>query len=160
MNTISVWQTGKPFSILNGGGGTIGQYQNRAVPLTNPGADRPNQIKDARVGHPTFGPNGLFFDPTAFAPQPLGTIGNTQRNSMFGPHFRHVDLSLFKDFPVTERVKVQFRAESFNISNTPSYQITQNSSNVQIGSSNFGQVTAVDANYTPRLYQFVMKVNF
>jgi hypothetical protein len=160
MNTISVWQTGKPFSILNGGGGTIGAYQNRAVPLTNPGADRPNQIKDARLTHPTFGPNGLFFDPTAFVPQPLGTIGNTQRNSLFGPHFRHIDLSLFKDFALTERYNLQFRAESFNISNTPSYQITQNSSNVQIGSSNFGQVTAVDANYSPRLYQFALKLNF
>jgi len=83
-----------------------------------------------------------------------------QRNSLYGPHFRHIDLSLFKDFHVYERATVQFRAEAFNISNTPSYQITQNSSNVQIGSSNFGQVTAVDSNYTPRLYQFALKLNF
>jgi hypothetical protein len=160
MNTIAVWQSGKPFSILNGGGGALGAYQNRAVPLTNPGADRPNQIKDARLSHHTIGSNGLFFDPTAFVPQPLGTIGNVQRNSLFGPHFRHVDLSLFKDFHLTERAALQFRAESFNISNTPSYQITQNSGNVQIGNPNFGQVTAVDSNYTPRLYQFALKLNF
>ncbi|HEY9137571.1 MAG TPA: TonB-dependent receptor [Terriglobus sp.] len=160
MNTISVWQSGKPFTILNGGGGSLGQYGNRAVPINNPGSDRPNQIASGNLSKKTFGPNGLFFDPTAFVPQPLGTIGNVQRNSLYGPHFRHIDLSLFKDFHVYERATVQFRAEAFNISNTPSYQITQNSSNVQIGSSNFGQVTAVDSNYTPRLYQFALKLNF
>jgi hypothetical protein len=71
-----------------------------------------------------------------------------------------VDLSLFKDFKVTERTKVQFRAEGFNISNTPSYQLTQNSGNVSLGSSNFGSVTDADSNYTPRLFQFALKLNF
>jgi hypothetical protein len=158
MNTITVWQSGKPFSILNGGSGSDGPYGNRAVPINNPGSDRPNQIKDARIS----GPKSLshFFDTTAFVPQPLGTVGTTQRNSLTGPHFRHVDLSLFKDFAVTERAKIQFRAETFNISNTPSYQITQNSGNVQLGNSAFGTVTAVDSNYTPRLIQFALKLNF
>ena len=160
MNTISVWQSGKPFTVLNGGGGSLGQYGNRAVPINNPGSDRPNQIGNGNLSKKTFGPNGQFFNTAAFAPQALGTIGSAQRNSLYGPHFRHIDLSLFKDFKVFERATVQFRAEAFNISNTPSYQITQNSGNVQIGSSNFGQVTAVDSNYTPRLYQFALKLNF
>ena len=50
----------------------------------------------ARLGHKTL---TEFFNTAAFAPQPLGTIGNTQRNSLFGPDFRHVDLSIFKNFP-------------------------------------------------------------
>lgn len=68
--------------------------------------------------------NHEFFNTAAFVPQPTGTNGNEVRGSLFGPDFRHVDLSIFKDFPVTERVRLQFRAESFNISNTPSFIVS------------------------------------
>ncbi len=157
VNTISVWQGGKPVSIINGGTGIDGAYGNRATPINNGGNDRPNQIAAPGLSSRSL---SKYFNTAAFVPQPLGTIGTAQRNNVFGPHFRHVDLSLFKDFKVTERTKVQFRAESFNISNTPSYQLTQNSGNVSLGSSNFGSVTDADSNYTPRLFQFALKLNF
>ncbi|MGI4853534.1 MAG: TonB-dependent receptor domain-containing protein [Janthinobacterium lividum] len=156
VNTITVWQSGKPFSILNSS--NAGGYGNRAVPINNPGSDRPNQLRPANIaGNKPF---SQFFDTTAFAPQALGTIGTAQRNSLFGPHFRHADVSLFKDFRIFEGGALQFRAETFNVSNTPSYQITQNSGNVQLGNSAFGTVTNVDSNYTPRLVQFALKLNF
>jgi len=156
MNTIAVWQSGKPFDVVNGGTGIDGPYSNRATPVNNGGPDRPNI-----VGNP-HGPKTLsqYFNTAAFAPQPLGTIGTTQRDVLFGPHFRHVDLSLFKDFAVTERVTLQFRAEAFNISNTPSYYLDDGSGNVQLGSSSFGTVTSPDPNYTPRVYQFALKAQF
>ncbi len=156
VNTITVWQSGKPVSILNSG--NAGGYGNRATPINSGGSDRPNQLHNPNFG----GSKSLsqYFDTTAFAPQPLGTIGTTQRNDVFGPHYRHVDLSLFKDFHVFEGGALQFRAETFNISNTPSYQLTQGSGSVQLGNSNFGQVTDVDSNYTPRLVQFALKLNF
>ena len=154
INTITVWQSGKPFDITNGGGNQ--PYGNRATPVNNGGPDRPNQLFDAR-GPKT---NAQFFNTAAFAPQPLGTIGTTQRNALLGPDFRHVDLSLFKDFAVTERVSVQFRAESYNISNTPSYQILDGSGSVQLGSPSFGTVQNTDPNYNPRLYQFALKAQF
>jgi len=161
MNTITVWQSGKPVSILNSGSASLpgdSGYSNRATPINNGGSDRPNQIKSASLSSGRT--LARYFDTTAFVPQTLGTIGTAQRNSVFGPHFRHVDLSLFKDFNVTERTKIQFRAETFNISNTPSYQLTQGSGNVQLGNSSFGSVTDVDSNYTPRLIQFVLKASF
>ena len=156
VNTITVWQSGKPVTILNSG--SAGGYGNRATPINNGGSDRPNQIHSANLGSGRT--LSRYFDTTAFVPQTLGTIGTTQRNDVFGPHFRHVDLSLFKDFKVFERAAVQFRAETFNISNTPSYQLTQGSGNVQLGNSAFGSVTSVDSNYTPRLIQFALKLNF
>ncbi len=82
-------------------------------------------MRIARLSHKTL---SEFFNTAAFAPQPLGTVGNTQRNSLFGPDFRHVDLSLFKTFPVTERVNVQFRIECFNISNTPNFYMANTNS--------------------------------
>ena len=168
-NTIAVWQSGTPATVLNGGGsaggaddiasgdgaGTI--YGNRAVPNNGAGNDRPDQI-----GNPNSGQKSLhsFFNTAAFAPQPLGTIGTAERNSVFGPQFRHVDISLFKNFAVTERVNMQFRAESFNISNTPSYILTQGSGNVTLGSTTFGTVTDYNPNYNPRLIQFALKASF
>jgi len=166
-NMIAVWQTGKPFSIINSGSGTdqaieadgnLHGYGNRAVPQNSGGNDRPNTIGNTHLAHKSL---AEYFNTAAFAPQPLGTIGNTQRNSMVGPNFRHVDLSVFKNFPVTERVNLQFRVESFNISNTPSFFIANsNSGNQSFGNSSFGTISATDPNYTPREYQFVLKVQF
>ena len=167
VNSIAVWQSGKPLTIINGGnGGTttdVGAeggttvYGNRATPLNNGGNDRPNLVADPH------GPKTLteFFNVNAYAPQPLGTIGNEVRNSIFGPRFRHVDLSLFKNFPVTERVNLQFRAEAFDISNTPNYYIPNNNpGNLQLGNSQFGRVTNYDPNYVPRQLQFALKAQF
>lgn len=156
INSIVVWQSGRPFTVINGGGGAANGIANRATP-TYGGNDRPNQIADSH------GPKTLheWFNTAAFVPQQLGTVGNEVRNTLFGPRFRHVDVSLFKDFPLTERVNLQFRAEAFDISNTPNYYIPNNNvSNQELGSSNFGQVTAYDPNYVPRQIQFALKATF
>jgi hypothetical protein len=170
-NMILVWQSGKPFSIVSSGAGAddpIGDnpgapnvaygFNNRAVPLNGGGLDRPNQIANAQISHKTL---SHFFNTAAFAPQTLGTVGDVQRNSMFGPDFRHVDLSLFKTFPVTERVNVQFRVESFNLSNTPSfYMPNTNSPGQSFGNAGFGTISNADPNYTPRELQFALKAMF
>jgi hypothetical protein len=166
VNTITAWQSGKPFTITETGSGADNPiesdgkqhgYNNRATPLNSGGQDRPDQIKDARLSNKS---QAEFFDVTAFAPQPLGTIGTAHRNSLFGPNFRHVDLSVFKDFPINERVKVQFRAEAFNISNTPNFYIGNGSSGASFGNPAFGSISQTDPNYTPREFQFALKAHF
>jgi len=176
INTITVWQSGKPFTILNNGGNagpgnndtttyinpSTGQsvtesYADRAVPNNGGGRDRPNTLFKPGLGNKT---NAEYFNIAAFAPQPTGEVGNTPRNSLFGPDFRHVDLSLFKNFAVTERVNLQFRAEAYNISNTPSFIFPLGDSSTELGSTNFGAVSNFDPNYTPRLYQFALKAQF
>ncbi len=166
-NMIAGWQSGKVFSIVSSGAECRQSHrkrwqnswlQYRAVPQNAGGADRPNTVKDPRLGHHTL---SKFFDTSAFALSPLGTIGNTQRNSMFGPHFRDFDLSLFKNFSVTERATIQFRVETFNISNTPNFYIANTtSSNQQFGNAAFGSISATDPNYNPRQFQFVLKALF
>jgi hypothetical protein len=155
-NVIAVWQSGKPFSIENST--SDGGYNDRAQPNFAPGNDRPNQVHSANVAHKTM---LHYFDTSAFTPQTLGTVGDVRRNQMFGPHYRHVDLSLFKNFDVTHGVKVQFRVESFNISNTGSFFVANtNSGNEELGNGSFGQITATDPNYNPREFQFVLKLLF
>ena len=69
-------------------------------------------------------------------------------------------MSIFKDFAATERVNIQFRAESFNVSNTPSYIINLGSGNAQLGNPSFGTISNYDTNYNPRTYQFALKAQF
>lgn len=156
LNTITAWQTGKTFTINNGA--NDGGYSNRANPKYNNGADRPSMIMSPKLAHKS---NSEFFDVTAFVPQTLGTLGNEPRNPLYGPHFRHVDLSIFKEWPVWERMTLQFRAEAFNLSNTPSFFISNtNSGNVTLGNGAFGTVTQTDPNYNPRQIQFALRLQF
>ena len=46
-----------------------------------------------------------------------GSLGNLSRNKFYGPSFKDVDFSVFKNIPITERVKIQLRAEMYNLFN-------------------------------------------
>jgi hypothetical protein len=179
VNSIVAWQTGKAASITNTGG----SYNNVANPLYGGGSDRPNQVSDPfKAGNVTYtdgngvtqtcvgpsslkhGGNGYWFNPCAFARQAEGTVGNTARNSIYGPHFRHIDFSLFKNFQIVEGLKLQFRAEAFNITNTPNFFLNNNvndsSAGALLGNATFGMLNESDPNYSPRTLQFALKLQF
>jgi len=143
VNAIDVWETGQPFTIANASVRTN----------TGVGTDRPNQIRAPHVASKT---NAKWFDTTAFVAQPLGQLGTTRRNSVYGPSFRHFDASLFKDFALTERAKLQFRAEAFNLTNTPNFGQPGST----LGTSTFGVITALRTNALPRQLQFAARVSF
>lgn len=88
------------------------------------GAQRPDVIGDPYENIP----EGYFFNPAAFR-RPTATggevdlFGNAGRNILIGPKFRSVDLSLIKNIRLAENTRVQLRAESFNVFNTPNYQL-------------------------------------
>jgi hypothetical protein len=54
---------------------------------------------------------------TVFVPAALGDPGNLSRNRFVGPNFKDLDFSVLKNLPITERVKVQLRAEMYNVFN-------------------------------------------
>jgi hypothetical protein len=60
-----------------------------------------------------------------------------------GPALREIDFSIFKDFVFTERVRMQFRTEIFNLFNTPEYGFPDSG----YGDTQFGQVTGTLAVY-------------
>ena len=64
---------------------------------------------------------GNQFNIAAFIKPPNGSFGNVGRNILKGPSAYNFDFSLFKDFKVREHQAVQFRAEMFNIFNTPQF---------------------------------------
>jgi hypothetical protein len=145
INTLASWETGLPFSVLN-------PTNVSGTSLSNQG-DRVNVIGPTTLSNSTL---SEFFNTAAFQAQAPGTLGNEGRNALRGPNFRHVDLSVFKNFPLGESRNIQFRAECFNISNTPSFAAP----NASLGTAQFGQITGLNVNYTPREFQLVLKFQF
>ena len=145
VNTIATWQTSLPFTVMS------------ATPSANLGPtinyDRPNRISSGVLSNPTI---DRWFDTSAFAAQTFGTLGNEGRNTLFGPHTKRVDISLFKEFPIRERLRTQFRAECYNISNTPAFAGPAN----MFGQAGFGQIVGTIPGVGARVFQFALKMLF
>ena len=85
---------------------------------------------------------------------PLGGEGQQAR----GPGFNNLDSSIFKNFTFTETIRLQFRAEAFNTTNTPHFA---NPSNTNLTSSGFGQITATRfSSQDSRRLQMALKLSF
>jgi hypothetical protein len=71
------------------------------------------------VSHSFSATNGgeQWLNPAAFAKPATGTSGNLARNKFYAPGYGSVDLSIIKNIAITERIKVQLRAEMFNLAN-------------------------------------------
>ncbi len=82
--------------------------------------------------------------------------GNVGLQSNVGPPTRTLDFSIFKDFALTERFKLEFRAEGTNVANTPQFSTPSNSAS---SSGNFGQITSTNAG-TERHIQFQLRLRF
>jgi len=86
-----------------------------------------------------------------------------------GPGFHRLDLSAFKDFPLSERFKLQFRTEIFNIFNHPNFNapgfggngVVAIPNSLSYTSSNFGEIGATrDGSYDAREIQFALKLYY
>lgn len=82
-----------------------------------------------------------------------GHFGNEGRNVVRGPGIANIDLSLFKNFAITESKRLQFRAECFNLANHANFALPQN----DIASPEFGQILEAGP---PRLFQLALKLIF
>ena len=96
---------------------------------------------------------------TVAAPLTGGDLGLNSNN---GPPTRTLDFSVFKDFVLTERFKLQFRGEAFNLANTPVYsQPDNNLSDAKAfgGNGKFGTITS-SVTGTERHVQFALRLSF
>ena len=103
-----------------------------------------------------------WFNPCAFAPPATGELGNSSRAPVSGPRFVNTDLSLVKRFPVTERMRVDFRAEFFNLLNHPHFYLPGsagvNGMQDFNAPSTFGVINGTLND--PRVIQFALKLVF
>jgi len=77
-------------------------------------AGEPNIVAPFKRLDPRKSPNHLFFDPTIFPTQNFGTIGNAPRAICCGPTISQTDMAIMKSTSITERMRMEFRAEFFN----------------------------------------------
>jgi hypothetical protein len=129
--TVSLY-TGLPFSVLAGSNTlNIGEttYANRIGNGILPSDKRTLQE---------------WFDLAAFANPGFQQWGNAGRNILRGPGTKELDASLFKNFAIREGWRLQFRAEFFNVTNTPQFNTPSNT----IGSPSSGQITSAGSDLT------------
>jgi Carboxypeptidase regulatory-like domain/TonB dependent receptor-like, beta-barrel len=163
LNTTTNWSSGLPWSASYN---QCGQDQ-------DVGICRPILVGSLKtgVGHfdpgsPTVSPSVPFFTPVAplaangdvqgpFLRPQIGQLGSG-RNAFTGPSFFNSDMSLFKNFAITERVGAQFRFEAFNVFN----HVNLGQPNNCIDCSGSGLITGLAANASMRQLNFGMKVTF
>ncbi len=113
------WQTNGILSMMSGTPFTVGSAGTSVNAQGN--AQTADQVKPSAAILGGIGRGSSWFDPDAFAPVTTVRYGNVGRNSMRGPGVFNLDFSVFRNFQVTERVRMEFRAESFSLTNTPQF---------------------------------------
>jgi hypothetical protein len=102
-----------------------------------------------------------WFNPCAFTHATPGELGNSNRAPLYGPRFVNTDFSLIKHFPLPyETMRLDFRAEFFNLFNHAQFYLPGASSQMQDvnATSSFGVVSGTVNN--PRVVQLALKLNF
>ncbi|BDC47790.1 hypothetical protein F183_A01060 [Bryobacterales bacterium F-183] len=132
LNALMTAHSGEPLDLLSG--------TNRSG--VNDNRDRLDVVGQWDQGVASratpFGPIP-YFNPSAFRTATLGTFGNIGRNAFYGPGFGAVDFSVFKETPITERLRTQLRIEIFNIFDRANF--ANPGTNINAAAS-FGLITA------------------
>ncbi len=109
------------------------------------------------VGRPKLAPSqrtpARYFNTEAFAMAPQFTLGNASRNPVRGPAYRDLDVALTKHTSLPGESELEFRAEIFNVTNTPAFS----QPNGSFGSAAFGSITSTVTD--PRVVQFAIRLS-
>ncbi|HEY6443240.1 MAG TPA: carboxypeptidase regulatory-like domain-containing protein [Candidatus Acidoferrales bacterium] len=162
-------ETGLPFSISDGFD-QAGLFNNVAStrPDVTPGCNPYVEKRAPGPGVPYLEPQ--WINSSCFALEPVGTLGNAQRDTLLGPRLINLDFSLIKDTKITERLSAQFRAEFFNIANRTDFAAPNPSlyfaplgigggQDIGIPSPTYGWITATVPN-SQREIQFAVRLLF
>jgi hypothetical protein len=134
LNGLFAAYQGRPFTIFGSD-----------ASLNMPGnAQTADQVKENVETLGKVGNDGTFFDTSAFARVTEVRFGNVGRNTMRGPGVVNLDLSLFRSFKLSDRFNLQFRAEAFNVTNTPHFANPADLETNDVNSSDFGRIFATD----------------
>jgi hypothetical protein len=141
MQGILVFRSGVPFTVT----------MSRDVANTGVGGQRPNRLASGKLDDPTL---ARWFDSAAFMAAPNLVYGNSGLRILSPDIIRTIDFSLFKQFQISERSRLQFRWEAFNMPNTTSFAAP----NSTLDTSTVGRVTSTAT--APRQMQVALKLTF
>lgn len=138
---IVQWQTGRPFTIYYGkDNSNTGENADRPNVLSNPNSHAPHSVSE-------------WFNTAAFAQPTPGTFGNESRNAVEGPGFVNADAAIARVFPIGNDLKLNLRAESFNLANHPNFY----NPTASFVSGSYGKIANA---YDQREEQFSLKLIF
>lgn len=151
VNGVLSAYTGVPFTVSAPGAALN-------APGNSQTADQVGEIKKLGL----IGSDGRYFDISAFrSPTDPGRFGTTGRNILRHPGIFNTDLSIFKNFPIRERVNLQFRTEMFNFTNHPQFGQANNRAgafaSADVSNPNFLRVVN---SFGERQIRFGLKLNF
>ena len=160
LNGIYSAYTGTPFTVSAA-----------ATSLNAPGSNQTADQLGELVRTGAVGPGTAFYEVTAFRdpnfqrPSNVFRYGSMGRNAVRGPGFQKADLALFKDFKLTERFMLQFKAEAFNFTNTPRFgnpganvsAMTLNAAGAVTNANNFMAITSAEGE---RKFRFGLRLSF
>lgn len=118
ISSLFQWHGGVPFTPVIQGSVADG-IDPGLTPSLNAGSTLyPELVGDPKVSNPSI--HG-WFNPAAFANPAPGTFGNTRRNTLIGPGFANVAISIAKEFPIREAIALEIKADAYNAFNHINY---------------------------------------
>lgn len=141
LSSIFTFSTGRPWTPRYAGN----------ISNTTQGDDRPNVVAGCNP-YAGFQTVKAWVNPACFS-EPVDAFGDLGRNSLIGPNLIDLDFALDRDFTLTERIHLQFRAESFNMLNHPNFNLPTSG----VDSGAFASLTSA---MDPRENQFALKLVF
>jgi hypothetical protein len=146
---VGTFQSGRPFSIVDDDFSGFLFESTGPRPNIAPGATHQDLVTKGPVGSRITS----YFNRSALMSSGA-QFGNLGRNVVMGPDQRRVDVSVSKRTLLTERVSLDLRAESYNISNTPAFRNPDR----DMSNASFGTITRTRGG--PRVIQFGLKLRF
>jgi Carboxypeptidase regulatory-like domain/TonB dependent receptor len=141
LGVLAVLQSGQPFTVFDS------VNNSNAFPA---GVMRPNLIADPNAGSQTL---AHWFNTAAFQSAAPFTFGNAPRSALRGPAWKNVDLTLARNFKLTERLKTELRGEFFNAINHANFDIPGHT----LGNAGFGAISSAEA---ARTVQVALRLMF
>ncbi|MEZ5362022.1 MAG: TonB-dependent receptor [Bryobacterales bacterium] len=149
---LSNWQINGVFAAFQGRRFTVGASGSS---LNAPGnTQTADQVKGEVENIGGVGPGQFYYDPTAFAAVNEVRYGTSGRNILRAPGVVNLDFSVFRRFPIKERAALEFRAESYNLTNTPHF----NGPTSSVNSASFMQV--LSAVQDQRQFRFGLRLQW
>jgi hypothetical protein len=157
LSGLGTWQFGQFLTV------TASNGQSPTGATTN----RADRLKDGGLDHGrSRGENAFqWFDASAYAlppyinasaTRPTRQFGGAGAGTVVGPSFFTYDMTLHKVFRIGERYNLQFRAETYNPFNVPML----GNPDTEVTSANFARIRSSNASYTPRNFQFGVRLDF
>lgn len=154
------WQLGLLFTAHSGSPFTV---SSSGTSLDAPGNSQQADLvgKGPVAIYGKAGPGQLYFDTSRFVAVTAVRFGTSGFDNLFGPGLMNIDLGLFRNFKLNERWTLQFRANAFNLTNTPSFDTPDST----VGGSSFGQISGLSSiggteGIVQRIFQLGVHLSF